>query len=71
MTNTPDTTEQNRTSDSGIVFYGTKDVAKLLGCSVPTARDIMQRKDFPLIAVGKNLKVSKSALEQWAMERRI
>ncbi len=53
------------------VFYGTKDVAAFFGCSLPTARQIMSRHDFPLIKVGKNYKVSKSALEQWAMERRV
>ena len=57
--------------DQGIIFYGTKDVAKMLDCSVPTARNLMRRTDFPLIMVGSNLKVSKSAFEKWAMERRI
>lgn len=52
------------------VFYGTKEVAKCLGCSIPVAREIMYRKDFPLIKVGKNLKVYKEAFEQWAMQRR-
>ena len=52
------------------VFYGTKDVARMLGCSVPTAREIMLRPDFPLIRVGRNLRVSREALEAWAMERR-
>lgn len=52
------------------VFYGTKEVAAFFGCSVPTARQIMSRRDFPLIKIGKNFKVMKTALEQWAMERR-
>ncbi|MBQ7129387.1 MAG: helix-turn-helix domain-containing protein [Clostridia bacterium] len=52
------------------IFYGTKEVAKCLGCSIPTARDIMYRQDFPLIKVGKNLRVLKSAFEQWASQRR-
>ena len=53
------------------VFYGTKEVAQMLGCSIPTAREIMQRPDFPLVMVGKNLRVYKAALEKWAMERRV
>lgn len=53
------------------VFYGTKDVATFFGCSIPTARQIMCRKDFPLIKVGKNYKVMKTALEKWAMEKRV
>lgn len=52
-------------------FYGTKEVAKSLGCSIPTAREIMHRPDFPLIKVGKNLRVSKEAFMRWAEERRI
>lgn len=52
------------------VFYGTKDVARVLGCSIPTANDIMHRPDFPLILVGRKYKVYKSAFEEWAMQRR-
>lgn len=53
-----------------IIFYGTKEVAQCLGCSLPTAREIMQSYDFPLIRAGKNFKVAKPAFEKWAMERR-
>ena len=56
---------------SETIFYGTKEVAKCLGCSLPTAREIMRRKDFPLIKVGKNLKVERSAFIAWASERRV
>ena len=52
------------------IFYGTKEVAMCLGCSIPTARNIMYRSDFPLIKAGKNLKVSKEAFEKWASQRR-
>lgn len=52
------------------VFYSTKDVAKCLGCSIETARSLMYRRDFPLIKVGKNLKVLKTAFEEWASVRR-
>lgn len=52
------------------VFYGTKDVARCLKCSIETARALMYRKDFPLIKVGKNLKVLKTAFEEWASVRR-
>ena len=67
----PNTNEQTSSAaDNGLIFYGTKDVAAALGCSIPTAREIMRRADFPLILAGKNMKVSKSAFEKWAMERR-
>ena len=52
-------------------FIGTKEVARLMGCSVPVARQIMNRRDFPLIKCGKNLKVMKSEFIKWASERRI
>ena len=60
--------EQEKTD---CVFYGTKDVARILGCSIPTAREIMQREDFPLVMVGRKLTVLKSALEKWASQRRV
>jgi hypothetical protein len=53
-----------------IVFYNTADVAAMLGCSLPVARAIMYRADFPLLKVGKALKVSKSAFEEWASTNR-
>ena len=52
-------------------FIGTKEVAALMGCSIPVARQIMRRKDLPLIKCGKNLKVMKSKLIEWASVRRI
>lgn len=56
--------------DDRSIFYTTADIAEILGCSIITARQIMNRKDFPLIRVGKNYKVFKPAFEKWAMERR-
>lgn len=61
--------QENPTAEMPLTFYGTKEVASFFGCSVPTAREIMLRADFPLIRVGKNLKVYRQALEQWAMSR--
>lgn len=52
------------------IFYTTSDIAEILGCAPETARQIMNRPDFPLIRVGKNYKVFKPAFEKWAMERR-
>lgn len=51
------------------IFYTTADVAKCLGCSLPTARQLFYRSDFPALKIGKNLKVSKDAFEKWASER--
>lgn len=52
------------------IFYNTDDLTRILGCSSQTAREIMNRNDFPLIKVGKNFKVYKVAFENWALERR-
>ena len=54
-----------------IRFLNTREVANALGCSLPTARNIMMRADFPLIRVGKNLKVELSAFQEWAKTRRV
>ena len=71
MENINDSNVAESTTSTDLIFYDTKDVARMLGCSIPTAREIMHRADFPLIHIGKTLRVSKSALEQWAMERRV
>ncbi len=61
----------NNSTGNELVFLNTKQVAQILGCSIPTAREIMYSKDFPLIKIGRNLRVSKTALEKWSMERRV
>lgn len=53
------------------IFYGTKEVAKMFRCSIPTAREIMRREDFPLLVVGGKWLVLKTALEQWATQKRM
>jgi excisionase family DNA binding protein len=52
-------------------FLTTKEVAAALGCSIPTARQLFHRPDFPALKVGKNFRVSAEALEKWAAERRV
>ena len=54
-----------------IEFLSTKEVAQYLGCSLPVARATMRSKSFPLIKIGTNLKVMKSAFIEWASERRV
>ena len=53
-----------------LVFYTTEEVAKMLGCSVPIARQFFHRKDFPAVKAGKNFKVEASALKKYFSERR-
>ena len=52
-------------------FLTPKDVAKALRCSLPTARSIMHRLDFPLIKHGRKMLVEKTAFFEWAKKRRI
>ena len=54
-----------------IVFLTTKDIARVLKCSLLTARQIMLRADFPLIRVGKNFKVKEQAFLEWSSKRRV
>jgi excisionase family DNA binding protein len=61
---------QNAESQGNLRFLSTKDVAEALGCSLPTARKVMYRADFPLIRVGKNFKVSEQAFIDWSSRRR-
>ena len=57
--------------DTDIKFLGTQEVSKALGCSLPTARQIMMRQDFPLVRVGRAMKVEKNALLEWATHRHV
>ena len=59
------------TSSNELVFYTTKQIAKALGCSIPTARQLFYRADFPALKIGKNYKVEKNAFEKWCSERRM
>lgn len=57
-------------TENNLTFYNTKEVAAALGCSIPTARQLFHRADFPALKIGKNFRVEKNALERWASERR-
>lgn len=41
------------------------DVAKLLGISRNKAYELFRRSDFPVLKLGKLMKVTREALEQW------
>lgn len=66
----PDAAESSGETQSEPIFYSSEDVARILKCSVPTARIIMNTEDFPTVYIGKNLRVYKKAFEEWAMTRR-
>lgn len=60
-----------QSTETNIKMLNTKEVAEILRCSIPTARNIMLRYDFPLIMVGKNMRVSEEAFRKWAMQRHV
>lgn len=61
----------NENKNDEFVFLTPMDVAKIISCSIPTARKLFYRDDFPAIKVGKNLKVLKSEFIKWCSERRM
>ncbi|WP_246055177.1 helix-turn-helix domain-containing protein [Pseudalkalibacillus caeni] len=42
-----------------------KEVAEIYQCSVWTAYDMMERKDFPLVRVGRLKRVGRDAFIKW------
>ena len=54
-----------------VKYIGTKEVARILGCSLPTARNIMLRADFPLLRIGKNFRVNLQSFIEWSKQRRV
>ena len=60
---------ENENDNDELVFLTPMDVAKAMGCSIPAARQLFHRPDFPSIKVGKNFKVLKSAFIKWCSEK--
>lgn len=58
---------ENSKKPDSLIFYDVKEVAEKLKCSIPTAREIMNRKDFPSKKIANTMRVSRPALEQWSM----
>ena len=57
-------------NEQEIEFLTPMDVAKLMGCSIPTARKLFYRDDFPSLRIGKNLKVLKSSFIEWCSTKK-
>ncbi len=57
--------------NNDLKFLNTKEVAAALNCSLPTARQIMMRADFPLIRTGRAFKVNEQAFLDWSRKRRV
>ena len=55
--------------NNDIIMLNSKEVAKILRCSVSTARQTMSRRDFPLQRIGRTMLVEKNAFYEWAQKR--
>lgn len=55
--------------DEKRLFLSTKDVARIMGISIPTARKLFEKRDFPTIRVGRRLLVSEEAFKLYIMQR--
>ena len=50
-------------------FLNVKDAAEIMGISIPTARKLFEKRDFPTIRVGRRLLVSEDAFRKYMMQR--
>ena len=57
--------------DDQMVFLNTKEVAAILGVSLPTVRHIFHNPGFPTIRAGRKLIVNREAFLEWAQKRHI
>lgn len=55
--------------DYEIIMLNSRDVARILRCSVSTARRTMLLRDFPLQRIGRSMLVEKSSLYLWLQKR--
>lgn len=59
-------------SNKMLNLLSSKDVAKVLKCSLPTARKIMkQNEDFALNKIGREYRVSEESFINWCNKRHI
>ena len=52
-------------------FLTVRDVAEEMGISIPTARKLFEKRDFPTIRVGRRILVHKEAFENYMMQRHL
>lgn len=60
-----DLSNQKNREDIKKKTLSTSDVAEFLDCSEKKARELMKSKGFPLLMVGKNMKVLKTSFDKW------
>lgn len=47
------------------IVYRVKDVAKILGCGIKRAYEIIKRNSFPKITLGERYYIPKEEFENW------
>ena len=62
-------TAETENENDELVFLTPMDIAKAMDRSVPTARSLFYRDNFPGLKIGKNYKVLKSAFLKRCSER--
>lgn len=50
-------------------IIGVKDVADILGISLPKAYELVNRKDFPVFKVGNRYKIIALEFEEWIQKQ--
>ena len=52
-----------------IEIYKIADIARVMRISIPTAYELARKPDFPAIRVGKAIRISRLAFENWLSQR--
>ena len=52
-------------------FLTVRDVSKIMGISLPLARQIFDRPEFPKLQIGRRILVCEEAFRAWASQRRV
>lgn len=52
-------------------FLTVRDVSRIMGISLPLARQIFDRPEFPKLQIGRRILVCEEAFRAWASQRRV
>jgi len=51
--------------DSLPAFFGPKELAKFLGVGTAAAYRLVRQKDFPVLKIGRQYRISRDGLQEW------
>ena len=52
-------------------FLTVRDVSRIMGISLPLARQLFDKPGFPKLQIGRRILVSEEAFRAWASQRRV